>query len=126
MEQPRITESGTDLGRQLTADVAGLALSLPIIARDVFAVVVLPFVYAASLILVVLFLTPFHAMPFVASAGTHSLDTVRSLGLLIAGLVFILSLVTPIAPLSFRWYLMLLVALIALMTLTIDLRRSFA
>lgn len=126
MPHSSFTDPTTDLGRQLTTDVATLALSLPVIARNAFSVVVLPFVFSASLALIVLFLTPLRDVPFVAQHATHGLSALR-LG--VAGYA-IVNLLLPgyagVDYLSLRWTITLVAAVLGVVVLSIDLRRVFS
>lgn len=107
-------------------DVATLSLALPVIAREAFTTVVLPFVFAACLTLVVLFLTPFRDVPFVAQHAMHGLSRMRTVVLLIAIANLFLVGYVSVAALSVRWMVTTLIAVIGLATLMIDLRRVFS
>lgn len=106
-------------------DVAALSLTLPVVAHEAFTLVVLPFVFAASLTLVVLFLTPFRDIPFIAQHATRGLTALRTLILLLAVVNILLEGYTVIEALSFRWIATTVIAVLALATMTIDLRRAF-
>lgn len=121
----RLTEERTDLGRQLTIDVGSLALTLPVVAREAFVPVVLPFVFVASITLVVLFATPFRDVPFIAQHAVTSLTALRSILLLIAFANLAIPGYTDIPALSGRWIISTGIAVMALAILAIDLRRTF-
>lgn len=126
MAHSSFTDSTSDLGRQLTVDVAVLSLTLPMVAREAFYQVVLPFVFTASVALVVLFAVPIRDVPFVAQHATHGLTIVRLAMITFAvGNLFIVGY--PEADLlSLRWVLAALTAVLTLAVLTIDLRRMFS
>lgn len=126
MAHPKYSEPSSDVGRYLTIDVGALALSLPVVAREAFPFIILPFVLTASIILVVLFLTPFRDIVFLAPTSSHMLNTLRILLLLIAIGGTLLSGWRSITPLSVWWIIMTLVAVIMLAILTFDLRKVFA
>lgn len=121
----RLTDERNDLGRQLTTDVGSLALTLPVVAREAFAPVVLPFVFVASITLVVLFATPFRDVPFVAQHAIASLMVLRSVIILIAFANLALPGYSDIPVLSGRWIISTGLAVMALAILAIDLRRTF-
>ncbi|MBI4092889.1 MAG: hypothetical protein HY420_03110 [Candidatus Kerfeldbacteria bacterium] len=125
MAHPKYTNPSSDLGRNLTIDVGALALALPVVAREVFPFVIMPFVLAASVMLVVLFLTPFRDVVFFTSQSSHMLNTLRSLLLLVAITSTMLSGFRPVSPLSILWIIMTFVSVVVLAILTIDLRRVF-
>lgn len=126
MAHSSFTDSTSDLGRQLTADVAVLSLTLPMVARDAFYQVVLPFVFTASVALVVLFAVPIRDVPFVAQHATHGLTIMRLAMITFAvGNLFIVGY-PETDLLSLRWVLAALAAVLTLAVLTIDLRRMFS
>ncbi len=126
MTRSNWSDPSGDFGRQLTMDVATLSLALPVVAREAFATVVLPFVFAACLTLLVLFMTPFRDVPFVAQHATHGLSMIRTVALLVAIANLFLTGYASVASLSLRWAATTLIAVIGLATLMIDLRRVFS
>lgn len=126
MAHSSFADSTSDLGRQLTVDVAVLSLTLPMVAGDAFYQVVLPFVFTASVALVVLFAVPIRDVPFVAQHATHGLSTLRAAMLTFAvGNLFVTGY--PASDfLSLRWTLAAAAAVLTLGVLAIDLRRTFS
>ncbi len=126
MARSSFIDSSSDFGRQLTADVAVLALALPVAAREMFYQIVLPFIFSASLLLVVLFFMPFRDVPFVAQHATYGLNALRTVLVVLAALNLLLDGYTRIDPLTIRWFVSAFVAVTGLAVLTIDLRRTFS
>jgi hypothetical protein len=121
-----MVDPSSDLGRQLTADVAVLALTLPVVAREAFYQVVLPFVFSASVALVVLFAVPLRDVPFVAQHAIHGLSTVRLVIIAFAiGNLFVIGYLET-EFLSWRWIACAAAAVAGLGVLMIDLRRTFS
>lgn len=126
MARSSFIDPTSDFGRQLTADVAVLALTLPAAARDMFYQIILPFIFSASLLLVILFFIPFRDVPFVAQHATRGLNALRTILIVLAAVNFLLDGYTRIDPLTIRWFLSAFVAVTGLAVLTIDLRRTFS
>ncbi|MBI4426591.1 MAG: hypothetical protein HY567_03350 [Candidatus Kerfeldbacteria bacterium] len=125
MARSSFVDPRSDLGRQLTADVAVLALTLPVVARDAFYQVVLPFVFSASVALVVLFAVPMRDVPFVAQHATQGLSTLRlAIAVFAIGNLFVVGYLDT-EFLSWRWIACAAAAVVALGVLAIDLRRIF-
>lgn len=120
-----ITTSDVSLGRQLTADVAVLALTMPVVTRDALPQLVLPFVFVIALALVVLFATPFRDVPFIAQHATAELASFRFLILLIAAANILFPGYATIELLTGRWLIATGCAVLGVAVLTIDLRRVF-
>ncbi len=127
MAQSSITDNTTsDIGRQLTVDVATMALTLPVVAREVFSTVVVPFVYGALLIFVVLFLIPFRNVWIAAERSSPGLSALRILLICAAVADLMLPGFRTVEVLSLRWILMTFVAVLSLLVLAVDIRKALS
>jgi hypothetical protein len=98
---------------------------MPVIARGAFAQVVPSFVFVTCMLLVVLFITPFRDIPFVAQHATGELTALRALLLGLAVANFVWTGYTLVPVFSLRWIVAMGVSVMILAVLAIDLRRIF-
>lgn len=126
MAETSINNPAGDAGRELTADVVALALSLPIVAQGGLPSVVVPFVFAVTLLLVTLFLFPLRDVPFVAQHATRGLSAFRTLVLFVGFANVFLGSYPAVDPFTFRWILAVATLASATMIVTIDIRRFLA
>jgi len=123
MGRSSITDSTSDIGRQLTLDILALALVLPAIAQGTFSGIVVPFVYCVSLIFFALFFIPFRRTSFVIDRYARDLGGLRALVIAAAFINVIIPGFQSIELLGLRWILMMVVALLAVMVIAVDARR---
>ncbi|MFH0829087.1 MAG: hypothetical protein V1907_02815 [Candidatus Kerfeldbacteria bacterium] len=123
MGRSSITDSTSDIGRQLTLDVLVLALTLPAIAQGTFSGIVVPFVYCVSLIFFALFFIPFRRTSYVIERYTRNLGGLRTLVITVAFINVIIPGFQSIELFGFRWIVMMVTALLAVMAIAVDARR---
>lgn len=125
MAARKFTDEQNWLGRELTADVGTLALTMPVTASGAFLQVVLPFVFVAALALVVLFATPFRDVPFIGEHATAELAGLRWTLLAAAFLNFAWPGYTEIDAFEGRWLVATGIAVLSAAVVSIDVRRTF-
>lgn len=123
MGRSSITDSTSDIGRQLTLDVLALALTLPAIAQGSFSGIVVPFVYSVSLIFFALFFIPFRRTMYAIDRYTRDLGGLRLFVITAAFINVIVPGFQSIDLFGFRWIIMMAVALLAVMVIAVDARR---
>jgi len=116
----------SDVGRQLTIDVAAMALALPVVAREVFSTVVVPFVYGALLIFVVLFMIPFRNNWIASKDNAPGLAGLRTMLIAVAVANIFIPGFRTVEVMSIRWVIMLFVAVLSLLVLAVDVRRALS
>lgn len=100
-------------------------MTLPVIAAGAFAQVVLPFMFFASIALVVLFALPFRDVPFLAHRANAPVGVLRTIVLLGALTNLFLPGYPIAATLGTRWLLVAFAAVIAFGISCLDLRQAF-